>query len=82
MRGAQGEPSYFRALFKRETGQTFHQYLTGLRMNCAMEMLRATSLKTAEIAQQTGLGTRAISAIRSRSIFWHLASSQVRKEIE
>ncbi|MEG0492965.1 MAG: response regulator [Clostridia bacterium] len=48
-------PSYFSALFKRETKKTFHQYLTDLRMNSALRLLGETEMKTAEIARQVGL---------------------------
>ena len=48
-------PSYFSMVFKKETKKTFHQYLTELRMNRALTLLSSTELKTAQIAQQTGL---------------------------
>lgn len=48
-------PSYFSMVFKKETRKTFHQYLTELRMDKALTLLRSTELKTAEIAQQVGL---------------------------
>jgi two-component system response regulator YesN len=74
-------PAYFRALFKRETGQTFHQYLTGLRMGRAMELLRTTSLKTAEVAQQSGLGEASYFSYAFKKHFG-VSPSQVRKEAE
>jgi two-component system, response regulator YesN len=74
-------PAYFRALFKRETGQTFHQYLTVLRMNRAMEFLRTTSLKTAEVAQQNGLGEASYFSYAFKKHFG-VSPSQVRKENE
>ena len=74
-------PAYFRALLKRETGQTFHQYLNGLRMNRAMDLLRTTSLKTAEIAQLSGLGEASYFSYAFKKHFG-VSPSQVRKESE
>ncbi len=74
-------PAYFRALFKRETGQTFHQYLTGLRMNRAMELLRTTNLKTTEVAMKSGLGDASYFSYAFKKHFG-VSPSQVRKETE
>ena len=74
-------PAYLRALFKRETGQTFHQYLTGLRMARAMELLRTTSLKTAEVAHESGLGEASYFSYAFKKHFG-VSPSQVRKEAE
>jgi two-component system response regulator YesN len=72
-------PAYFRALLKRETGQTFHQYLNSVRMNRALELLRTTSLKTAEIAQMSGLGEASYFSYAFKKHFG-VSPSQVRKE--
>ena len=72
-------PSYFRALFKRETGQTFHQSLTALRMSRAMELLRTTDLKTAHIAEQIGLGEPSYFSYSFKKYFG-VSPSQVRKD--
>ncbi len=45
---------HFSAIFSRETGQTFKDYLTGLRIERAKELLRATDLGSAEIAERVG----------------------------
>ncbi|HNB54577.1 MAG TPA: helix-turn-helix domain-containing protein, partial [Anaerolineales bacterium] len=46
--------SHFSMVFSQETGQTFKEYLTELRMNKARELLRMTMLRSAEIAYQVG----------------------------
>ena len=47
-------PSYLSMLFKKETGKSFVDYLTRLRLEKAMEYLRFDNLKTYEIAEKTG----------------------------
>lgn len=46
--------SHFSAVFSQETGQTFKEYLTGVRIGKAKELLRMTMLRSAEIAYQVG----------------------------
>lgn len=47
-------PSYFSSTFKREVGLSFVQYLTGIRMDRAKELLVKTEGKTYEISQAVG----------------------------
>jgi two-component system response regulator YesN len=47
-------PSHFSVIFSQEIGQNFKEYLTELRIQKAKELLRASHLKTAEIAYQVG----------------------------
>jgi two-component system, response regulator YesN len=47
-------PTYFSTIFKRETRQTFGNYLTQTRLEAARELLRATGLKTFDIARRVG----------------------------
>jgi two-component system response regulator YesN len=47
-------PSHFSAVFSRETGETFSEALTHLRIEKAKELLRTTTLKSFEIAFQIG----------------------------
>ena len=47
-------PNHFSTIFSQEMGQTFIEFLTQVRMEKAKELLRGTSLKTAEIAFAVG----------------------------
>lgn len=47
-------PSYFSAILKKETGETFVELLTKKRMEKAQNLLRNTSLKNYEIAERVG----------------------------
>lgn len=47
-------PTYFSALFKKETGETFVEYLTSLRLEQAKRMLDQTEEKIYAIAEKTG----------------------------
>jgi len=49
--------SYFSVLFKEQTGLTFSEYLTRRRVQRAKELLAATPLSVAEIAEQVGYQT-------------------------
>ena len=46
--------SYFSSVFRKETGRTFVEYLTEVRMEKARELLLCSSLKIAEIAYKVG----------------------------
>ena len=48
-------PSYFSAVFKKETKKTFHQYLTEIRMDHAVKLLAAGEMRTAQVAQAVGI---------------------------
>lgn len=48
-------PSYFSALFKRETQKTFLQRLTDVRMAHAMNLIAGTDKKTAQVAEAVGI---------------------------
>ena len=47
-------PDYFSRIFKAETGQTFVNYLTDVRMQHAIRLLENTALRVQTIAQQVG----------------------------
>ncbi|MDS0524241.1 response regulator [Clostridium sp. SHJSY1] len=46
--------TYFSLLFKKETRMTFTNYLTLVRMNEAKKLLRTTTMKTFQVAQEIG----------------------------
>jgi two-component system response regulator YesN len=47
-------PSHFSTVFSQETGQTFKEYLTEVRIKRAKELLRSTTLRSFEISYQIG----------------------------
>lgn len=47
-------PSYFSAIFSAETGETFVEYLTRVRLEKAKELLMCSSMRTAEIGYEVG----------------------------
>lgn len=47
-------PCYFSSTFSQETGQTFIEYLTCVRMKHAKELLRCTNLRSNEVAAESG----------------------------
>ena len=47
-------PNYVSQLFKKETGVTFIQYITQLRMEDAMQLLAATEMSVVDIAMDVG----------------------------
>ncbi|MFC5452853.1 response regulator [Paenibacillus aestuarii] len=47
-------PSYFSKLFHEKTGETFSKYLIRLRTSKAKELLKMTTLKIYEVAEQVG----------------------------
>ena len=47
-------PAYFSTVFKRETGQTYVNYLTEVRLDKAVDLLNETSDKTYVIAEKVG----------------------------
>jgi YesN/AraC family two-component response regulator len=47
-------PNYFRALFKEKKGCTVHEYLTRVRLQKALELLRDRTLKIKDVAIKVG----------------------------
>lgn len=46
--------SHFSALFRKETGESFLNHVTQVRLKAARELLAGTELKTADIAERVG----------------------------
>lgn len=46
--------NYFSAMFKKETGQNYKAYLTSIRMEEAIKLLRQTDYKTYAIGEKVG----------------------------
>ena len=46
--------NYLSAVFSRETGETFTEYVTGRRMDLAKELLRTTDKRSGEVAAAVG----------------------------
>ncbi|MFA7119195.1 MAG: response regulator [Sphaerochaetaceae bacterium] len=47
-------PNYFSSIFSQESGQTFIEYLTSVRMDMAKELLMCTTLRSSEVATEVG----------------------------
>ncbi|MFC4812271.1 response regulator transcription factor [Paenibacillus sp. GCM10023250] len=47
-------PNYLRVLFKEKMGCTVHEYLTRVRLNQSLELLRDKSLKIHDVARRVG----------------------------
>lgn len=47
-------PYYFSSFFKKQMKQNFKQYVTDLRMNHAISLLKTTDLMVYEIAEKVG----------------------------
>jgi two-component system response regulator YesN len=47
-------PDYFSRLFKKETGHNFTEYVTGIRMEHARELLRSSDMNISETAYAVG----------------------------
>jgi two-component system, response regulator YesN len=47
-------PSHFSVVFGKETGQNFKDYLIGVRIQKAKELLRSTALKSTDIGSLVG----------------------------
>ena len=46
--------AYFSTVFKKEAGESYSSYLTGLRMEKAAELMKTTDEKNYSIAAQVG----------------------------
>ncbi len=73
--------SYFSALFKRETGQTFPHFLTETRMRRAMVLLVGTDMKTAAVAEKVGIPDPSYFSYVFKRVYG-ISPSQVRRRRE
>lgn len=53
-------PCYLSTRIKQETGQTFLQYLTKIRIEAATFLLRRDDLSMSEVAEKTGFGSESV----------------------
>jgi len=49
-------PNHFSTIFSQETGETFIEYLTRVRISRSKHLLRTTKMKSADIAYESGFG--------------------------
>ncbi|MFA6708042.1 MAG: helix-turn-helix domain-containing protein, partial [Sphaerochaetaceae bacterium] len=49
-------PNHFSTIFSQETGETFIEYLTRVRINKSKDLLLTTNLRSADIAYEVGFG--------------------------
>lgn len=73
--------SYLSLLLKKETGKTFIEYLTDVRMKQAKMMLEETKMKNYEIAQACGFANATYFSTVFKSVFG-VSPSAYRKKIE
>ncbi len=72
-------PSYFAALFKKETQQTFLQRLTDVRMTKAMSLIAGTDMKTAQVAEAVGIPDPSYFSYAFKR-FFGVSPSQARRQ--
>ena len=61
--------NHFSAMFSQKMGQTFIEYLTGLRMNKAKELLETTNMKISQIAKEVGFSNNSYFCRSFREFF-------------
>jgi two-component system response regulator YesN len=61
--------SYLSDLFKNKTGLTFIQYMTNVRMEKAVQLLKETELGLSEIAELTGFSNVSYFSVKFKKVF-------------
>ena len=64
-------PNYLRQLFKRQTGESFVEYLTHLRMEKAAQLLQDPTLKIQDIAEKVGYTNQRYFAMCFKKYFYY-----------
>lgn len=73
-------PTYFSAVFKKETGQSFIEALTEMKMNHAKKLVLTTSHKMFEIAQASGYNDQHYFSYSFKKYFG-ISPTQMRREL-
>lgn len=62
-------PAYMSALFKKGTGMGFNEYITGIRMNMAKQMLEDTSIPIGEVSSLCGYLNPKYFSVAFKNVF-------------
>lgn len=73
-------PNYLRQLFKKETGQTFTEYLTGQRMRHAKMLLGTPEIRVSDVAEQAGYADARYFSVSFKKYF-HMTPSEYRQSV-
>ena len=74
-------PSYLSRKFKKETGKTFIEYVSKLRIKKAVKLLKETDLKNYQIAEEIGIADPHYFSIFFKK-YLNMSISDYRKKIE
>lgn len=72
-------PVYMSALFKKGTGMGFNEYVTGIRMNMAKQMLEETSMPIGEVSNICGYSNPKYFSVVFKNTFG-ISPAQYRQE--
>lgn len=74
-------PNYLRQLFKRETGQTFTEFLTTKRMEHAKILLGNPKLKISSVSEQCGYADSRYFSVCFKK-YWHMTPSEYQASVQ
>lgn len=74
-------PNYFSRRFKEKFGESFHEYLTGVRMHAAAKWMRETDMKVLQIAELVGFQDAAHFSTAFRR-FFQVSPTQYREQAQ